>query len=70
MSVYNEYAQAKDVTRKRMYLETMEGILGGMNKIILDDQAGSGVVPYLPLPEINARRQPTNRAGNEGGGNE
>ncbi len=66
MSVYTEYAQAKDVTRKRIYLETMEGIMGGMNKIILDDRAGSGVVPYLPLPEINARRK--SRA--EGGSNE
>lgn len=56
LSVYKEYTQAKSVTRKRMYLETMEGILSGMNKIILDDKAGSGVVPYLPLPEIQARR--------------
>ena len=56
MSVYKEYTQAKSVTRKRIYLETMEGILSGMNKIILDDKAGSGVVPYLPLPEIQARR--------------
>lgn len=66
MSVYTEYAQAKDVTRKRIYLETMEGILAGMNKIILDDKAGSGVVPYLPLPEINARR----KSRSEGGSNE
>lgn len=56
LSVYQEYVLAKSVTRKRMYLETMEEIFSGMNKIILDDAAGSGVVPYLPLPEIQARR--------------
>ncbi|WP_262696145.1 FtsH protease activity modulator HflK [Kordiimonas aquimaris] len=51
-SVYNEYVLAKDVTRKRIYLETMEGILSGMDKIILEGE-GSGVVPYLPLNELN-----------------
>jgi len=46
------------VTRKRMYLETMERVLGGTDKIILDSnsQSGSGVVPYLPLNEL--RRAP------------
>ena len=57
LSVYKEYAQAKDVTRKRIYLETMESILAGMNKIIIDSKNSSGVIPYLPLPEINARRR-------------
>ena len=52
-SVYNEYVTAKDVTKKRIYLETMEQILSGMDKIILDGDAGSGVVPYLPLSELN-----------------
>ena len=56
-SIYNEYAQAKDVTRKRMYLETMEQVMEGMQKVIVDDKAGrsQGVLPYLPLPEIKAR---------------
>jgi membrane protease subunit HflK len=35
-----------------MYLETMEKVLSGVNKIIIDKQSGSGVVPYLPLPEL------------------
>ena len=61
MSVYKEYAQAKDVTRKRMYLETMQEILTGMNKVILDENATEGVVPYLPLPELQ------NRSNNRGG---
>lgn len=56
ISVYNEYALAKDVTRRRIYLETMEDILKNMDKIIVDQNAGSGVVPYLPLPEVEKRR--------------
>jgi membrane protease subunit HflK len=58
VSVYNEYRQAKEVTTKRIYLETMEQILAGMNKVVIDAgaQGGSGVVPYLPLPELQRRR--------------
>ena len=56
LSVYNEYVKAPEVTRKRMYLETMERVLGGMNKVILDGvsggEAGQGVVPFLPLNEL------------------
>lgn len=55
-SVYNEYVAAKDVTRKRIYLETMEEILSGMDKIILQGD-GTGVVPYLPLNELNRSKQ-------------
>jgi membrane protease subunit HflK len=59
LSVYNEYKNAKDVTRQRIYLETMEGILSKANKVIIEGgQNGSGVVPYLPLPEIQ-KRAPT-----------
>lgn len=57
LSVYAEYVKAPEVTRKRMYLETMEKVLGGMNKVIMDGTAGgeggnSGVVPILPLNEL------------------
>jgi modulator of FtsH protease HflK len=56
LSVYAEYIKAPEVTRRRMYLETMEGVLGGMNKVILDgvsgEGAGQGVVPYLPLNNL------------------
>jgi membrane protease subunit HflK len=55
LSVYNEYILAKDVTRKRIYLETMEEILKDMDKIVLDGDAGSGVVPYLPLDQLNKK---------------
>ena len=56
-SIYAEYVKAPEVTRKRMYLETMEGILGGMNKVILDGVAGAGgqgVVPFLPLNNLGS----------------
>ena len=55
VSVYDEYVKAPDVTRRRMYLETMEKVLGGMNKVILDGVSGEqgGVVPYLPLDQLN-----------------
>ena len=55
LSVYAEYIKAPEVTRKRMYLETMEKVLGGMNKVILDGvngEGGQGVVPFLPLNEL------------------
>jgi len=52
LSIYNEYAKAKQVTQERMFLETMEKVLADINKIIIDKNAGSGVVPYLPLQEL------------------
>jgi len=57
ISVYKEYEVAKDVTRERMYLETMERIFQNMDKIIVDSaqEGGNGVVPYLPLTEIQKR---------------
>ncbi|SMX27848.1 Modulator of FtsH protease HflK [Pelagimonas phthalicica] len=53
-SVREEYAKAPDVTRKRLYLETMENVLGGVDKMILDPSltGEGGVVPYLPLNEL------------------
>jgi modulator of FtsH protease HflK len=56
VAVYDEYVKARDVTTKRIYLETMEDVLRGMNKVVIDGAAsGSGVVPYLPLPELERR---------------
>ena len=54
--VYEQYKKSPDVTRERLYLETMERIFSGTDKIILD-QSGAGVVPYLPLNELR-RTQP------------
>lgn len=53
-SVYNEYIKAPEVTRRRMYMETMEKVLGGANKVILEGQAAQGVVPYLPLDQLRS----------------
>ncbi len=56
-AIYKEYAKAPDVTRKRMFLETLEKVLGDMKKVIIDEKAGgaSGVVPYLPLNELTSK---------------
>jgi membrane protease subunit HflK len=54
LAVLTEYTKAPEVTRKRLYLETMEVVLGRIDKIIVDDQiGGQGIVPYLPLNELN-----------------
>ena len=55
LQVYDEYKKAPDVTRQRMYLETMERLFGGTDKIIVDQ--GGGVVPYLPLDQLTRRPQ-------------
>ena len=53
-AVLTEYQKAPEVTRKRLYLETMEEVLGRVDKVILDESgSGQGVVPYLPLNELN-----------------
>jgi len=57
LKVYEEYKKAPEVTRKRLYLETMERVLGGAAKIILDGKAGQGVVPYLPLEQAQPKRK-------------
>jgi len=55
--IYDQYKNAPEVTRERMYLETMERVLGGADKVIVDESAGNGngVVPYLPLPQLTPR---------------
>ncbi|MEZ5780854.1 MAG: FtsH protease activity modulator HflK [Rhizobiaceae bacterium] len=57
ISVYDEYAKAPDVTRQRLYLETMERVLRDSSKVIVEQGNGQGVVPYLPLPELQKRTQ-------------
>ena len=52
ISIFTEYKNAKEVTQERMYLETMEKVLADIDKVIIEKNAGSGVVPYLPLPEL------------------
>ena len=55
-SIYNSFLTAKDVTTRRLYLETMQEVLGKSDKVIIERNAqGNGVVPYLPLPEVQKR---------------
>jgi len=53
--VFAEYRQAPDVTRRRMYYETMERILSRVDTTIVE---APGITPYLPLPEVQRRQQP------------
>jgi membrane protease subunit HflK len=63
IAVFDEYVKAPDVTRKRLYLETMERVLGDVEMFLVDapNGGGQGLVPYLPLNEL--RRDVTPAAG-------
>jgi membrane protease subunit HflK len=65
--IYDQYKKAPEVTRRRMYLETMERVFGGMDKVILDPKV-SGVVPYLPLGEFPGHRPPQQQQPQQQGG--
>ncbi len=55
--IYDEYKKAPEVTRERMYLETMERVYGGMDKVVVDQSGqGPGVVPYLPLGALTPKQ--------------
>jgi membrane protease subunit HflK len=57
ISVLDQYVKAEDITRRRIYLETMEEVLSKVNKVLIDERgATNGVVPFLPLPELDRRR--------------
>jgi membrane protease subunit HflK len=55
LKVYEQYKKAPEVTRRRMFIDTMEKVLGDTDKVIVDGKAGTGVVPYLPLSEFGKR---------------
>jgi modulator of FtsH protease HflK len=57
LKIYEEYKKAPDVTRQRMYLETMERVLGGTDKIIVDSKGQQGVVPFLPLDQQRRKEE-------------
>ena len=56
-SILKSYKKNEDVTKNRIYLETLEEVLQNANKVIIDTKQGSGVLPYLPLPEIKKRKR-------------
>ena len=63
--IYKSYLSSKDVTVKRIYLETFEEILGNVNKVIIDTEVSqSGVLPFLPLPELNNKNRSISSGGN------
>ena len=55
LSVYDSYKVAKDVTTQRLYIEAMEEVMRKSNKVIIDQKGGSGVIPYMALPELNKK---------------
>ena len=55
ISVYEQYKKAPEVTRQRIFIETMEKVLGDTDKVIVDQKGGTGVVPFLPLSEFTTR---------------
>jgi len=59
LAIYKEYSNAKRVTKERMYLETMEKVLAAVDKVIIEKNASTGVVPYLALPEIKKKAKVT-----------
>jgi membrane protease subunit HflK len=64
--VYEEYRKAPEISRERIFIETMERVFGGVDKIIVD-QNGQGVVPFLPLNQIQRQPQPqVGAAGQQG----
>jgi membrane protease subunit HflK len=70
LKVYDEYKKAPDVTRQRIYLETMERVLGGSEKLVYDGGGNAqNIVPYLPLSELTPRRPaaPTTSQPQQGG---
>jgi membrane protease subunit HflK len=52
IAIHDEYKHAPYVTRRRIYIETMQGILAGVDKVILKTNGGTGVVPYFLLPQL------------------
>jgi modulator of FtsH protease HflK len=71
LQVYDQYKKAPDVTRERMYIETMERVLSGSDKTIIDTgpPSGPGVVPYLPLSDLPRPRPPAAAGSQSSGGN-
>lgn len=60
LSVYQAYQQNPEVTKRRMFLETIQQVLSKTDKVIMDNNSGAGTVPYLPLNELRGNRAAQN----------
>jgi membrane protease subunit HflK len=68
LAVYEQYRNSPDITERRIYLETMERIMGGLDKVLMDNNGSGGSVPYLSLNELIKRLpQSATKPGSEGG---
>ncbi len=56
LQVLKEYRKARDITQKRIYIDTMEEVLGNMDKFIVDEELQKNLLPYLPLGNRGAPR--------------
>ncbi|MEX1060071.1 MAG: FtsH protease activity modulator HflK [Methyloceanibacter sp.] len=65
LKVLEQYQKAPEVTRRRIFIDTMQEVLSKADKIIIDDKAGTGVVPYLPLNELQKRTPPVTQEGGQ-----
>ncbi len=66
LAIYKQYVASKEITRQRIYLTTMQEILSGIDKILVSQGAGGGVVPYLPLRELRRGASSATRSTNGG----
>jgi membrane protease subunit HflK len=69
-SVLTQYQKAKDITRRRMYLETMEEVLKKVDKVLIDSKLSGGAVPYLSLNELLKKNQPAKPSAGGSDGNQ
>jgi membrane protease subunit HflK len=65
IKVLEQYQKAPGVTRQRIFIDTMQEVLSKTDKIIIDDKGGAGVVPYLPLNELQRRAPPVTQEGGQ-----
>ena len=61
LQVYEQYKSAKDITRKRLYIETMEQVLPKAKKVIVDPEIAGKVLPLLPLDQVQSGLQPAKK---------
>lgn len=62
IAVYKEYEKAKEVTKRRLYIETMENVLPHVDKIIVDESVSQQIVPYLPLDQLGPKPRRSEQA--------